>query len=881
MPVKLGTGSLIDSISDSANDYNYAIGVDTLESLTDGENNIAFGLRAMQDTTSGSRNTVIGHISGQHISTGNENVFIGYAVAEGPIVTGANNLGMVGPNLRNLTSGSHNIALGKQAGDHITTASYNIALGWLAMDGNSGAITGGDNIAMGREALYNNTTGAHNIALGYKSLHQTDTGGNYNVGIGYQAGYALTTGDYNYFVGHSAGKNATTSSHQLAIGYQSGGGYAGSTTTGGASGIAIGYRAAGKDTASYNIALGYNALRDNDESNSYYVTAIGREALYKGRKVPHCIAVGYQSQNENVHSEDNVAIGEQSLKEAGYGIMIDATSSSVVDLTNNRFTISNTDFNYLNHRVSSFHNNTRLRYYANGGTPIGGLTDGGTYYVTNDSTASALYLATSTNKTSSNAVALGPSLGVGSGHYFSVQGEHNVAIGNEAGKYGRQFFQSVAIGSRAGRGTQNDCSHEGTVNVGYAAGYNSQKSRYATHMGYLAGYTAADSYMRTSIGARAGVYSTASYETAIGAYALSATSSANSTGSHNTAVGYASLNHNTSGRYNSSVGSYSLHDNTTGQRNTVLGYNTAANVTTGSYNTVLGMQAGVDLTTGGYNTFVGSYCGDELIGGSNNTALGYAAYQHSAGKLNVAIGNGAMNNTGGSGDSPYANTAVGATSLKSLQNGASGNIGLGLQALPGCTTGDYNIGIGYKSGENLTTGSYNIAIGRENDFSASNASGQIVIGRGCATTENYQVAIGYTNGVIRNEFDTDATWTQSSDLRKKKNINDMNLGLEFIDKLRPITYQWKPNNELPEQFDEYAEENTKDIETVMSGLGAQDVKQALEEVGYTERFPGWKEDTDGSQRISKEEFVIPLINAIQELKAEVEMLKEKLNNGDS
>ena len=71
-------------------------------------------------------------------------------------------------------------------------------------------------------------------------------------------------------------------------------------------------------------------------------------------------------------------------------------------------------------------------------------------------------------------------------------------------------------------------------------------------------------------------------------------------------------------------------------------------------------------------------------------------------------------------------------------------------------------------------------------------------------------------------------------------------------------------------------ENVRDTETVMHGMLAQDIKAALDKHGVTD-FAGWDIQRDGTQSMSREMFVIPLIKAVQELAAEVEQLKLKLN----
>ena len=62
------------------------------------------------------------------------------------------------------------------------------------------------------------------------------------------------------------------------------------------------------------------------------------------------------------------------------------------------------------------------------------------------------------------------------------------------------------------------------------------------------------------------------------------------------------------------------------------------------------------------------------------------------------------------------------------------------------------------------------------------------------------------------------------------------------------------------------------LNTTMTGLVAQEVKAALDKTGV-ERFAGWGEEEDGSQRISKEMFVIPLIKAVQELSTKNDSLE--------
>ena len=101
------------------------------------------------------------------------------------------------------------------------------------------------------------------------------------------------------------------------------------------------------------------------------------------------------------------------------------------------------------------------------------------------------------------------------------------------------------------------------------------------------------------------------------------------------------------------------------------------------------------------------------------------------------------------------------------------------------------------------------------------------------------------------------------------------MGLDFINDLRPVTYKWKPSNELPKTFPMYDEENQRYTDIVMTGLIAQEVKTAIETSGV-ERFGGWDEDNDGIQQIKKELFVFPLINAVKELTAKLEAAEARI-----
>jgi hypothetical protein len=139
-----------------------------------------------------------------------------------------------------------------------------------------------------------------------------------------------------------------------------------------------------------------------------------------------------------------------------------------------------------------------------------------------------------------------------------------------------------------------------------------------------------------------------------------------------------------------------------------------------------------------------------------------------------------------------------------------------------------------------------------------------------------------------------------SDQRLKTEIATATLGLEFINKLHPVSYKLiagenktirqayldKDGVEIPEGVAVPQDATAGRIITEVIpgtrthwGLIAQEVKSALEAVGNTD-FAGWtladKDDATSQQSLRYEEFISPMIKAMQELSATVNELKDKI-----
>jgi len=112
----------------------------------------------------------------------------------------------------------------------------------------------------------------------------------------------------------------------------------------------------------------------------------------------------------------------------------------------------------------------------------------------------------------------------------------------------------------------------------------------------------------------------------------------------------------------------------------------------------------------------------------------------------------------------------------------------------------------------------------------------------------------------------DAT-INSSDMRLKDFIKPVNLGLQFINKLNPVSYlkisksQYKGEEENNETRYEY-------------GLIAQEVDNILK--GSDPESTIISEDNEGFLGMDYKQIIMPLIKSIQELNIEIEKLKKEL-----
>lgn len=332
---------------------------------------------------------------------------------------------------------------------------------------------------------------------------------------------------------------------------------------------------------------------------------------------------------------------------------------------------------------------------------------------------------------------------------------------------------------------------------------------------------------------------------------------ANSGGYYNTAVGWQSLYDNNSGNYNTALGAKSLYNNTTGSYNVGIGFEPLTSNTSGRFNVGIGFRSLYNNTTGTYNVGVGMYTLLYNISGIMNAAVGYYTLGANVyGHYNAGFGNYAL----------FAN------------NLGRGNAFMGYAAGYYNTSGYYNQGLGYYAGYLNRTGYYNIALGYLNGPNTTNLDNTIALGSSVATTASNQARIG--NASVTS-IGGPVAWTNTSDARFKKDIrNDEVVGLPFIMKLKPLTYKFDVHKMYEFQGtlnDTFTWKSQFDKENIRySGFIAQDVESAAKEVGYD--FSGIDKPQNDSDYygLRYAEFVVPMVKAIQEQQAQIELLQKQV-----
>jgi trimeric autotransporter adhesin len=502
-------------------------------------------------------------------------------------------------------------------------------------------------------------------------------------------------------------------------------------------------------------------------------------------------------------------------------------------------------------------------------------------------------------------------------------GSNNVALGDGALDASLTGASNTAIGSYS---LTNNTSGASNTGLGFAALGDTTTGNYNTGIGTSALENNTTASNNTAVGYQSlfdnttgaqnvalGMFAlanntTADYNTAVGYAAMEANTGgsntavggsamySNTTGNSNTSVGTESLENNTTGSFNTAVGKEALESNTTASYNTAVGYNALTSNTTGPALTAIGAYALANNTTGSSNTATGWYALISNTTGSDNTAVGRSALQsNTTGYSNVAIGGAGVfhaaalqGNTEGYGNIAIGaaltgnttgtqNVAIGRTAMYSSTTGSS-NVAIGQAALGGNTTGGNNTAVGYQAGDTITTGINNTIIGYDCD-AASTSANAIALGHGVTSSSDY-FYFGKAGNVVYNNFTANASWTRSSDERWKKDINtNTDLGLDFINAIRTVTYKWKAPSELDSTLSGYnADVTSAGYEDKMYGFIAQEVKQALDDSGIT-NFSGWNIDgtsPDDKQGVSYEMFVVPLINAIQEQQATITALTARI-----
>ena len=381
------------------------------------------------------------------------------------------------------------------------------------------------------------------------------------------------------------------------------------------------------------------------------------------------------------------------------------------------------------------------------------------------------------------------------------------------------------------------------------------------------------------------------------------------TGDGNVAIGFEALTTEDTQGHSVAIGyrALKMQNSSATSENTAVGYEAGAALTTGVESVFVGYEAGTSLTVGTNNVLIGGEAGKTMVGDNNNTAVGWGALKLQTNGTSTATNN----------------TAVGYSAGSAVTTGVK-NVFMGLGAGAGCTTGDDNICIGRDAGKGTDDADYNTAVGgrnqegnnngqnttmgfgaglsltgTQNTFMGINASGEatsgsnnLSLGKDAGRTGSPGGALGTGSNIIQLGDDLisachiQTDWTVASDQRDKTDFTALDVGLDFVNALKPVTYKWDKRSKYIDKgdptvdLDKVTADGTHKEDWLDIGFKAQEVEALEKAAGYKiadKTNLTTSITNDGKQYgIQYAKFVPILVKALQELSAKNDALEARI-----
>ena len=260
-----------------------------------------------------------------------------------------------------------------------------------------------------------------------------------------------------------------------------------------------------------------------------------------------------------------------------------------------------------------------------------------------------------------------------------------------------------------------------------------------------------------------------------------------------------------------------------------------------SSNVAVGSGTAASITTGDNNTAIGRNALDAMTIGSNAVAIGSNAF-------------GAFNRTSDS---------------------SSPGVAIGTGAGSGVTTAFNNTIIGTDAATSFTTGVFGVYIGHSTTASAGGASDEMVIGTRGGTGKGNQTAFINPNGGAAYQGNNSSSWSTTSDRRLKKNIVNNTEGLDVINQVRVVNFEYRLPDEIEEadlQGQALVNRDENDQVTGLTGIKLGVIAQELQAVCSD----CVKEESSGVFSVVDDNLFWHMVNAVKELSAQNAALEARL-----